>query len=313
MANLPAQHPHLAIHLTDRALTPLITSARAPSQLDFLTTLSHTALSAHESAQRLGLGVPQRIMVEHGDGPVLLQTFLNPHTTPPTTSTPSLHDEESVTPSGGGDAPPGSRSTSATNGNGGASTHPHPPPSQSHSHPQQHQGALALAAESRGAASAAATTATTTTTVTTATSTTTPTSTSTYLRGGAAPAPSHVHSHERFDMHGGAGAGVGGVSTSSGYPLFFPSDLEDPADEAADADADPEAPPMLVGLVIGARADETLEARRAAAKLELLGREIQGQWAADAQQQQQGQSQSRSPTPRGRGRAEERQGDAGVD
>ncbi|KAI1120574.1 hypothetical protein F5Y10DRAFT_121331 [Nemania abortiva] len=273
MANLPSQHPHLAIHLTDRALTPLITSARGPDQIDFLTSLSHTALSAHESAQRLGLGVPQRIMVEHGEGPVLLQTFLNPHATPAptTTGTPSLRDEHSVTPSASG--APGSRSTSATNGGGGGSQHPLPPPSPSPAHaqaPRPHQGALALAAESR----ANPTTATTTTTTTA------------YLRGGAA-APEHDE--------GGPG---------SSYPMFFGDEVDlDGEDE------NPDAPPMLVGVVIAARSEETLEARRAAAKLEHVGREIQGQWSADAQ----GQGQSQSPTPRGRGRADERQGDAAVD
>ncbi|KAL7623027.1 hypothetical protein AAE478_006706 [Parahypoxylon ruwenzoriense] len=75
MANLPSQHPHLSLHLADRALAPLITSARTSSHLDALTSLSHGALSAYESASRLGLGTPQRILVEHEHaGPVLLHS-----------------------------------------------------------------------------------------------------------------------------------------------------------------------------------------------------------------------------------------------
>ncbi|ORY57282.1 uncharacterized protein BCR38DRAFT_110867 [Pseudomassariella vexata] len=79
MANLPSQHPNLSVHLTDRALTPLITSSRSSHKLQSLSSLSHTALVAHESALRLGLGNPQRIMVEYAsNGPVLLHSFLIP-------------------------------------------------------------------------------------------------------------------------------------------------------------------------------------------------------------------------------------------
>ncbi|KAI2638992.1 hypothetical protein GGS26DRAFT_543532 [Hypomontagnella submonticulosa] len=81
MANLPSQYPHLALHLTDRAHTPLISSARIAPQSESLSLLSRGALSAHESALRLGLGAPQRIMVEHaGQGPVLLQSFMRADT-----------------------------------------------------------------------------------------------------------------------------------------------------------------------------------------------------------------------------------------
>ncbi|RYC54655.1 hypothetical protein CHU98_g11555, partial [Xylaria longipes] len=158
MANLPSQHPNLSLHLTDRALTPLITSARASQHLSHLTSLVHTAQAAYESAQRLGLGPVQRIMVEHGDGPVLLQTFLSP-------------------------IPPPSRSTTPpTNGSGRHSPSPPPPP--------QHQGALALAVENRNNTATPPPQPTTTGTTTTTTATTTTTNpTVANPRGGAADEP----------------------------------------------------------------------------------------------------------------------------
>ncbi|KAI0134491.1 hypothetical protein BJ170DRAFT_679378 [Xylariales sp. AK1849] len=79
MANLPSQHPKLSLHLVDRTLTPLITSSRTQQQVQTLSSMSHTALMVHESAQRLGLGSPKRVIVEHtSNGPVLLHSFLTP-------------------------------------------------------------------------------------------------------------------------------------------------------------------------------------------------------------------------------------------
>jgi hypothetical protein len=79
MANLPEKHPNLSLHLTDRALTPLITSSQTQEQLQSLASVSHAALVAYESALRLGLGSPQRIMIEHSsNGPILLHSYINP-------------------------------------------------------------------------------------------------------------------------------------------------------------------------------------------------------------------------------------------
>ncbi|PFH59173.1 hypothetical protein XA68_12734 [Ophiocordyceps unilateralis] len=79
MANLPSNHPSLAIHLSDLTLTPLITSSSSPSNLDSLTSLASSAIASHTSAQRAHLGRPQRIMVEYPDrGPVVLHTYLDP-------------------------------------------------------------------------------------------------------------------------------------------------------------------------------------------------------------------------------------------
>lgn len=104
--SLPSQHPHLAIHLTDRALTPVISSSLPPatfssqpqakpktfstsppssassssssptasesptsSQADSLALLTSTALSSYDTAKRLDRGAPLRTMIEYGSPP----------------------------------------------------------------------------------------------------------------------------------------------------------------------------------------------------------------------------------------------------
>ncbi|KAJ4318958.1 hypothetical protein N0V84_006582 [Fusarium piperis] len=79
MASLPSQHPTLSLHLSDVTLTPLITSASSQSHLESLTALTSSALSSQTAAQRLGLGRPQRLMVEYPErGPVVLHSYLDP-------------------------------------------------------------------------------------------------------------------------------------------------------------------------------------------------------------------------------------------
>ncbi|KAI0479932.1 hypothetical protein F4859DRAFT_454011 [Xylaria cf. heliscus] len=247
MANLPSQHPNLSLHLTDRALNPLITSARDPTHLARLTSLTQTAQAAHESAARLGLGAAQRIMVEHGDGPVLLQTFLSPIQQPPS--------QPSASPSA---TPPT---------NGGRHSHSH-----SHSH-SPHQGALALAVENRN-------------------------NTST-------PQPQAQALADPPNLRGGA-------ANDRALFLAADDDPDDDDDDGDDEEENPDAPPMLFGIVVAPRGDDTREARRAAVRLERVGREFQSRWAELQQQQSQSQSQSQSPAPRGR--SDERQGpDAAAD
>ncbi|KAL7942409.1 hypothetical protein V8C42DRAFT_155712 [Trichoderma barbatum] len=62
----------------------------------------------------------------------------------------------------------------------------------------------------------------------------------------------------------------------------------------ADADADPDdatartddnAAPVLIGVVVAASSDDAREARRAAARLERIGREFQKEWAAQGMEQ----------------------------
>lgn len=99
MSNLPHAHPSLSLHLADRALTPIISSAssaaaaassdRHPSsaraRLASLAALTSTALASHDAALRLGLGAPRRVTVEcAGGGPVVSHAFLGgaPHPHP---------------------------------------------------------------------------------------------------------------------------------------------------------------------------------------------------------------------------------------
>ncbi|KAH8811709.1 hypothetical protein F5884DRAFT_783104 [Xylogone sp. PMI_703] len=89
MAALQSSNPHLAIHLSDRSLTPLVSSSSRSTatasgnntQAQALSSLTTAAISAYDSASRLSLGLPQRVMIETSDaGPVILHSFLNPQT-----------------------------------------------------------------------------------------------------------------------------------------------------------------------------------------------------------------------------------------
>lgn len=99
-ALLSGQGSHnIAIHLADRALTPLISSSAAAApqaevpllsssesdnftgtgQAQSLSSLTTAAITAYDSAARLDLGLPQRILIETTNrGPVILHSYLNP-------------------------------------------------------------------------------------------------------------------------------------------------------------------------------------------------------------------------------------------
>ncbi|KAK2045426.1 hypothetical protein LZ31DRAFT_575244 [Colletotrichum somersetense] len=186
MASLPSQHPSLALHLTDRALNPILTSARSQPQLEALSSLTTTALTAHAAANRFSLGPAQRIIVEHGPGsPVVLASFMN-----------------------GADALP----------NDG-------------------EGSAAVTANNRTASSAASR----------------PVSS-----GVAAGATSTAESSAALSARMGAIPGPGKPDDDSGS-----------------------AAPMLVGVVAAATGEEAMEARRAAGRLERVGRDFQREWAAE--------------------------------
>ncbi|KAI0206860.1 hypothetical protein F4808DRAFT_9680 [Astrocystis sublimbata] len=233
MADLPSQHPNLSLHLTDRTLTPLITSARTSQHLSHLASLTSTAQAAYESALRFGLGPAQRIMVEHDDGdgdgagPVLLQTYLSPI---PPRRNPSPNDQSATHPP--------NPTTSNTNGREDSSRHT----------PSPHQGALALAVVNRNN-----------------------TATPQPPTSGSGAVTSTYHTT---------------ASTVSAHALLSVDDSLDGAYEYGheygheyDEDENPDAPPMLFGLVVAPSADDTREARRAAARLEVVGRQIQRHWS----------------------------------
>lgn len=77
----------LAFHLADRALATIASSSRQStsspgqvrSQAQALSSLTNTALIAYETASRLGLGIPERILIEtQSSGPIVLHSYLNP-------------------------------------------------------------------------------------------------------------------------------------------------------------------------------------------------------------------------------------------
>ena len=86
----------IPFHLADRALTPIISSSRSSSsnhnlqmhtQAQAMSSLTSTAVTAFDTASRLGLGLPQRIMIEsQSSGPIILHSFLN---TPSLQQTPA--------------------------------------------------------------------------------------------------------------------------------------------------------------------------------------------------------------------------------
>ena len=91
MAKVPTSTEPFGLHLADRALNSILssssstqspssrhTTSQSQSQFQSLSSLTTTAISAHDTALRLGLGLPQRIMVEtHSSGPLVLTSYLH--------------------------------------------------------------------------------------------------------------------------------------------------------------------------------------------------------------------------------------------
>lgn len=113
-----------------------------------------------------------------------------------------------------------------------------------------------------------------------AASTASATTTTASHHSGSRPETPHQGHHSRPDTANGDGVGGGGggdlrVGSSHGKgksPARQPEAVISPED----------APPMLVSVVVAGSADQAHEARRAAEKLERVGREFQREWLEDS-------------------------------
>lgn len=94
MSNLSTSHPTIALHVSDQTLTPLLSSSQSLQtlsdsnvtvpQAQALNALTSTSITTYETARRLALGLPQRVIIETAnDGPILLQSYLDPTSVTP--------------------------------------------------------------------------------------------------------------------------------------------------------------------------------------------------------------------------------------
>ncbi|KAH6899744.1 hypothetical protein B0T10DRAFT_554316 [Thelonectria olida] len=75
-----------------------------------------------------------------------------------------------------------------------------------------------------------------------------------------------------------------GNGNGTAHPGTTPPSTETaPSSAVDDPNRSEDAAPMLVGVVVAGSADDTKEARRAAARLERVGREFQREWVAETQ------------------------------
>ncbi|PNP57977.1 hypothetical protein THARTR1_02135 [Trichoderma harzianum] len=88
-----------------------------------------------------------------------------------------------------------------------------------------------------------------------------------------------------------SGGGHSEAESVSKYKHDHDHDHDHDADADADADdatartGDDAVAPVLIGVVVAASSDDAREARRAAARLERIGREFQKEWAAQGLEQ----------------------------
>ncbi|TLS25843.1 hypothetical protein PpBr36_07061 [Pyricularia pennisetigena] len=270
MATIPQLHPRLSLHLADRSLTPLISTSKTlatgggsggrnheeqQKKQDALASLASTALTIHDAALHFGLGRPQRVLADYG-GPVMIQTFLDPaalRDEPPSTL-PTAAATAAATPNPAAVAPPGSGATHLM---------PH--------RPLPHRGLSASSIRSAFSR---------------------PTSSSTtgqrsqmdgegFRVNGSSPAPQV----DRAAYYGGQGFPNPAVAAAKTGHAAHDDDHDDhDSNDDADSmgshkeDEDANSPPMLVGVVLSASAEDATDARRATARLEKIGREIQRRW-----------------------------------
>ncbi|EEY14531.1 predicted protein [Verticillium alfalfae VaMs.102] len=241
MTSLPSQHPTLSLHLSDRNLHPILTSARSDTQLEALTSLATTSLTAHAAAHRLALGHPQRLMVEHGPGaPVVLTSYLDPAAA---LSSSSAHTPTAAHIASSATSP--RRAGSPSTGGGGIVV-TGPPAASSSLNP----AAVAAAADP---------------------------SPSTLAHSALAPPTDLLAAATLSSAGSGSGSDPTATATTSSRPNLLTVGSAQDGLETSAADA----APMLIGLVVAGTAEEALEARRAAVRLERVAREVQREWTVE--------------------------------
>ncbi|KAJ2903019.1 hypothetical protein MKZ38_010525 [Zalerion maritima] len=294
MSSLPQNYPRLSLHLTDRAHTPFVSSplSRSPlshrptqtentstsrsgptneTQLQALHSLTSTAFASHDAAVRLGLGPPTRIMVEHGSqGPVVLTSYVRAkRKTEPPVVVAGVGGGGGAGGGGGSEAMPvPGTSGPKTSSSGVAGVGPRPG-----------SGSRAVQEDEPAGGGASTTTA--------------PTAVPHLLPPDASPHPPVT---EAF----GGGGGIVSQSppsqniptaptprpsnrklTPSLTPTHAPIPLSQQPTVFPDEDEDANPRPVLVSLVVSPSPDCLPEARRAASRLERLGRELQATLASE--------------------------------
>ncbi|KAL6859733.1 hypothetical protein J3F83DRAFT_748841 [Trichoderma novae-zelandiae] len=105
-----------------------------------------------------------------------------------------------------------------------------------------------------------------------------------YPDSGAVVLQSYLDPRESGGGGGGhSGSEAGSVSIykhEHGHGADADAEADVDADDAAARAADDAGPPGLIAVVVAASSDDAREARRAAARLERIGREFQKEWAA---------------------------------
>lgn len=104
------------------------------------------------------------------------------------------------------------------------------------------------------------------------------TATAAAQRNASRPETPQQGHHSRPDTaNGDGGGGGGGGGGSEGRP----KSASYGKDSSRRSEVSEDAPPMLVSVVVAGSADQAREARRAAEKLERIGREFQREWLED--------------------------------
>lgn len=299
MASLPSQHPHLALHLTDRALTPLISSSSSPAPTSSAPSQQHPFSSKSKPRQQQSPPPPRQ-----RQRPTFSTSPLSP-----TSSSNDGADSDNSHPSSSENGP-------------ASSQQPLPPDEKSQA--LAHLTSTALASYdtakrlSKGAPLRTMVEY----------GGTGPVVLHSYMcpMSLALGVPGRKSSHD--SLHTGAGVVDEGPADNSstggggGQGIAIPGGDSNDNDEAAllpttttttttfatttnkfstltmhrnhpsspsssssgqgDHQEDsPNAPPMLIGTVVAPRAEDLRDARRAAGRLETVARVFQAEWVAD--------------------------------